>query len=408
MEIRTSEEGLDTFSRRALLSFRHWVLIAFSSLSVCLAGCAAPGVPVTRRPATAKAITDLSARQSGDGVVLDFTLPKETVQGKALSKPPEIEVYRVFSPASAVPPSAENLFGASSLQPVLEIPPEMVVQYRAGDQFQFRDALASTDIAAHAGENAIYMIRTRISGHDSSDSNLAVVHVLPAPQAIQDLHAEVTRSAIKLSWTEVPIPSAGSLTADSIRYRIFRSSNVTNPSANTSPSNSNTQGNAASVPFGQIAETDSPSYSDADFKFGETYAYYVVSVAQFGKDSVESQNSGTLEVTPRDTFAPEPPHGLVAAVTSNASTNVPEVDLSWAISEESDIAGYNVYRSQEEKGAGTRLNSSLLPTPVFRDISVQLGQEYFYRVTAIDSSGNESAPSATVAVTIPATNDKEK
>jgi len=408
MEIRPSEENLDTLARGVFLFRGYPASIAFFLLTVCLAGCAAPGVPVTRRPATAKAITDLSVRQSGDGIVLQFTLPRETVQDKPLNKPPEIEIYRVFSPVSASPQSAENVFASPSLQPAVKIPSAMVSQYRAGNQFQFRDALAPADISAHAGDDAVYMVRTRISGHDSANSNLAIVRIFPAPQAIQDLHAEVTRSAIKLSWTAVPIPSAGSLTADSMRYRIFRSSNVANPPANASPSSSNTQGTAPLLPFDQIAETDSPSYSDTNFQFGKTYAYYVVTVAQFEKASVESEESATIEVTPRDTFAPEAPQGLVAAVVSTPGTNAPEVDLSWAISEQSGIAGYNIYRSQTEESAGTRLNSRLLLTPVFRDISALPGQQYFYRVTAVDSSGNESPPSAPVAVTIPVTNDKEE
>ncbi|HEV2289219.1 MAG TPA: hypothetical protein VGR81_09735 [Candidatus Acidoferrales bacterium] len=408
MEIRSSEENPDTLARKASLFSDHRVSVAFFSLCVCLAGCAAPGAPVARRPAAPKAITDLAVRQSGDAVVLEFTLPAETVQGNPLRKTPEIQVFRGFLPGGASSPSSENVFASSSLRPAVKIPPEMSAQYRAGNQFQFRDALAPADIAAHTGGNVFYMVRTRISGHASADSNVASVRIFPAPQPIQDLRAEVTRSAIKLSWTAVPIPSAGSLPAGSVLYRIFRSSNVANPPTNASPSSSNTQGIAASLPFGQIAETNSPFYNDTGFKFGETYAYYVVSVAKFEDMSVESEESATIEITPRDTFAPEVPNDLVAAVVSNAGTNALEVDLSWAISGESGIAGYNIYRSQTEAGAGTRLNSSLLLTPVFRDISALPEQQYFYQVTAVDSSGNESAPSAPVAVTIPVPNDKEE
>ncbi|MFZ0212606.1 MAG: hypothetical protein WBE20_15730 [Candidatus Acidiferrales bacterium] len=404
MGIRNSEK-LSRASVSGALVWQSWAVPAtIFCVALCLAGCAAPGVPITRRPAAAKAITDLAVHQEGNGVVLTFTLPKETLQGKLLAKPPEIEIYRAFSPASVSLASAQEIFGAGAKSPALEIPSQMVAQYRVGNQFQFRDALTPADVSTHAGENAIYMVRARISRHDSADSNLTAVPIFPAPLPIQDLRAEVTQSAIKLSWTTPPLPSAGALQSSSIGYRIFRSSNVANSPANASPTGANAQSVAGSPSFRQIAETASSSYSDTDFKFGETYAYYVVSVAQFEKASVESEESAIIVVTPRDTFAPQAPQGLVAALVSAADSNAPEIDLSWAISEESGVAGYNVYRSVAEDAPGTRLNGSLLLTPIFRDISASSGHKYFYRVTAVDGSGNESAPSAPVAVTVPATN----
>jgi hypothetical protein len=64
-----------------------------------------------------------------------------------------------------------------------------------------------------------------------------------------------------------------------------------------------------------------------------------------------------------------------------------------------------VYRGDVENGVGTRVNTAPLATPVFRDESVVAGKQYFYRIAAVDRSGNESPPSAPVAVTVPAAND---
>jgi len=71
--------------------------------------------------------------------------------------------------------------------------------------------------------------------------------------------------------------------------------------------------------------------------------------------------------------------------------------LSWAINVEPDLAGYRVYRASARDQKGELLTHELLPTPSFRDSSVQRGQSYWYTVTAVDRSGNESGPS-TVAV----------
>jgi len=67
---------------------------------------------------------------------------------------------------------------------------------------------------------------------------------------------------------------------------------------------------------------------------------------------------------------------------------------------ESDLAGYRVYRSQQDGERGVLLTPDLLPSPTYRDNSVQSGQRYWYTVTAVDRSGNESAPSPAVAVDV--------
>jgi fibronectin type 3 domain-containing protein len=91
-------------------------------------------------------------------------------------------------------------------------------------------------------------------------------------------------------------------------------------------------------------------------------------------------------------------------VTPSQGSGPPHVDLSWAINNQTDLLGYNVYRGDAESNRGARLNASPLITPVFRDDSVVRGKQYFYRVTTIDKSGNESSPSAPVAVTVPVEN----
>jgi fibronectin type 3 domain-containing protein len=76
------------------------------------------------------------------------------------------------------------------------------------------------------------------------------------------------------------------------------------------------------------------------------------------------------------------------------------VELSWSINVEPDLAGYRVYRSEQEGARGALLTPELLPSPAYRDNSVQSGQRYWYTVTAVDRSGNESAPSLAVAVEV--------
>ena len=66
------------------------------------------------------------------------------------------------------------------------------------------------------------------------------------------------------------------------------------------------------------------------------------------------------------------------------------VVLSWTKNTEKNIAGYRVYRSDSATGIFTLLNTTLLNSTSYTDITAPSGTS-FYRVTAVDLNGNESA-----------------
>lgn len=95
-----------------------------------------------------------------------------------------------------------------------------------------------------------------------------------------------------------------------------------------------------------------------------------------------------------DTLPPSAPTGLLAAAGDNF------IDLAWFDNTEADLAGYNIYRSDQSSGPYTRLNTAPLSSASYRDNSTAQQGTYYYRVTALDSSGNESAFSNTVSVSL--------
>jgi hypothetical protein len=76
------------------------------------------------------------------------------------------------------------------------------------------------------------------------------------------------------------------------------------------------------------------------------------------------------------------------------------VSLAWSETS-SGVVGYNVYSSTQPSGPYSRLNTAPVATMAYTDNTVQSGQTYYYWITALDSSGDESAFSSDVAVTIP-------
>ena len=110
-----------------------------------------------------------------------------------------------------------------------------------------------------------------------------------------------------------------------------------------------------------------------------------------GGTIAESEGSQPYEVIPRDTFPPARPQGLTALYTAGA------VELVWTANSEKDLAGYYVYR-RENGEQPKKLNKELLRTPILRDASVAPGHIYFYQVTAVDLSNNESQPCEEISV----------
>ncbi len=91
----------------------------------------------------------------------------------------------------------------------------------------------------------------------------------------------------------------------------------------------------------------------------------------------------------------------MAAVNFTSTAVAPHwVALSWTASV-SQVAGYNVYRSNTSNGPYVKLNSSLVSSTTYSDQAVQSGSTYYYETTAVDSYGKESAYSNQAVATVP-------
>ena len=99
------------------------------------------------------------------------------------------------------------------------------------------------------------------------------------------------------------------------------------------------------------------------------------------------------------TITPDP---APAAPTGLGATGSPTgIALDWADNTESDLAGYNVYRSTSATGTFTKVNASLVTTSTYNDVNAPAGAASFYRVTAVDNATNESLVSNTASATRP-------
>jgi hypothetical protein len=376
------------------------LLLALAVQSFWLSGCAAPGEPIERKPQVPTAIADLAAQQQGNDVILTFTMPKETLEHRPLKQTPAIEIYRKFEPA----PESAAPTGKAAPELILTIPPAMVDHYSQKNHVRVASALDADDLGQHVGWTASYTVRTRASlKKESADSNLADVRIYPAADPIEDVHAEVAHAGIILRWTPPKKTPAGT-TPTIAAYHVYRAEGVPGvqtqpePAANASVSVSEVP--KLKVPFTRIGETPEATFQDMQVEFGTTYVYSVRSLLRYPGVTLESADSNLIVVTPRDTFPPAAPQGLVVVVVPAQGENPAYLDISWAISPETDIAGYNVYRTEQEGVPGTRLNSELLLTPAFRDMNAEPSHHYIYTATAVDRAGNESHASEPAGIPV--------
>lgn len=90
-----------------------------------------------------------------------------------------------------------------------------------------------------------------------------------------------------------------------------------------------------------------------------------------------------------DTVPPDTPKGLRVSLKERT------LRLAWAANTEADLAAYRVYRSGSALSGFTLVATT--ETPVYTDAAEGIA---YYRVTAVDKAGNESAPGPSVALPV--------
>ncbi len=191
-----------------------------------------------------------------------------------------------------------------------------------------------------------------------------------APAAPTALNATAGNQIANLTWTAPTDP-------DVKGYNIYRSEST--PVETTTPIN------------GALATTE--SYNDTGLTNGVEYYYTVVAV-----DTSNNQSSPADEAsaTPQaDATPPAAPTGLIATAGNQ------QVSLSWTPPPDLDLAGYNIYRSTASPVTiDSPINGgTLVSGTTYLDSGLTNGSTYYYVVTAVDTSVNESEASNEVSAT---------
>jgi hypothetical protein len=360
----------------------HVCLVVVLSPILLLAACGLPGAPQPPSLHLPRPVNDLAAWRKGDHVYLSWTPPQHTTDG---------ETVRHRGPTSICRSIAISRMEDCSQ--IAQLPPPNAPV----ESSEYSDTLAPEFQRQHPLGFAAYAVRVlNDRGKAAGLSNQVEVPLAPTLPPPTDLRAEVTAQGVALTWSGMLHEHE----ASELRhvYRVYRQTG-TNPQ---------TEVQVGQV---QLSTASQASLLDSSFQWGQTYRYTVTTVTLVpaapnssatqvsGKAiEIEGDDSPPVTVTPEDVFPPAVP-AAVEAVFSGPGQQ-PFIDLIWNPSPDTDLAGYNVYRSTAGQPA-VRMNPGLIPTPAFRDSGIQAGTTYQYFITAVDVRGNESARSQPASETVP-------
>jgi predicted phage tail protein len=317
----------------------------------------------------------LSGAQQGNEVILSWPAPRRNAPDSSVQSIRRIDVYRLAEKPGAPLALTEDEFSARAT--LIGSVTYQQIQ-TAGDTLTYRDVL---ELAGQPTRLRYALRYVNASGQRAAFSNFLSIE--PAARVAQaptlTAQPKVAEDSITISWQPPAANIDGSTPVNLLGYNVYRVDESQTEIGNQAI-------NSALIP--------GTEYADKSFQFGKDYRYIVRAVSLgTGGSQVESLNSNTVSVSPRDIFPPAAPERPSVAAPEPSSARLA---IFFAANKETDIAGYNIYRSTDPdlpKASWTKLNQTLLTRTTYQDDKVESGKTYYYYVTAVDKAGNVSPPS---------------
>ena len=360
---------------------RAWAAAALAA-GLAAAGCGFPGAPQPPSLNLPRPVTDLTAARAGDQVSLHWTMPLRNTDKTLIKGKVNVRVGRRDGAAAACAAAGSLLLPKTA----------------AGE---FKETLPAP-LASGSPRALTYFVELKNSrGRSAGLSNGATVLAGQAPPEIRGLNAEMAKDGVILRWNAISPGQEPGPTTVRLQRTLIAAAAAKPASGPLAPPPEPAVQNLA-VP----ADRRRGVALDKSIRFGETYEYRAQRVEAETIDGRTLELPSALSLPVRIhavvAFPPAVPTGLVA-VSTPAHDGVPvSVDLSWQPDAETDVAGYVVYRREDEQPQWQRISPAQpVPGPAFHDAHVEPGRTYHYAVSAVGAGGLESARSAEARETAP-------
>jgi hypothetical protein len=316
-----------------------------------------PLVPDSPRP---EAISATEAVARGAVVYLSWPLPTRNVEGKGIA-PSDIRKIRIYRAELGRDRKMTRYKRYAEID--MKSPAPAILR---------NNVVTWTDDQVRYGQTYGYRIRAESTRGGVSPWS-EEIRVMPqiALSAPKGLAAKAGDSNNRLTWQPVNTWMDGKPVEGFVGYNIYRGIE---------------KGFHGETPLNK-EPLQAASYKDASAVNNTTYYYVVRAVDSPAPPWLEGPDSEEVSAMPRDLTPPARPTGLTVVA------GVQRMFLTWNENQEADLAGYYVYRSIKSGKDYVRLTEKLLNRTTFSDEHVKSGAVYYYVVTAVDLSGNESSRS---------------
>lgn len=332
-----------------------------------LTACGQPGAPQAPSLELPRAAQNVSATRKGDKVTVRWTPPSRFTDGRLIRRPGQTQVCRAEGDVPAVKCNA-----IAKMESKVQSPDQRTPE-------QYEDVLPDAILKQAPTGSVMYGIEElNRYGRSVGVSDQIKISTAPTIAPPAQLNATLGDQGVTLSWEPVAAPVVEGI---GFAYAISR----------------RTESGAFEV-IANVPITEA-KYLDTSMEWEKKLEYRIAVVTHDAKQTlVEGDDSETVSVLAHDVFPPATPRELQAVFSGPGQQAF--IDLSWAANQEADLAGYNVYRS-EEGGEAVKVNTQVVSAPSFRDEHVSSGKTYTYSVSAVDVRGNESARSEAASEKVP-------
>jgi len=385
--------------------FLHGILRAAlpGAIGLLALGCASPGPPLPPSLHLPKPVENLRAERVAGEVRLTWTTPTTTTDGDKIKGPMTAVVCLDTTDLSQLPAPAAKSSKKMGKRPsttlAVTVPCDAVAQMAAAP------GRGSAVVAVPAtGPARVVGIRIDLRnalGKSGGASPTVLVAAGAAPAEVGQFKVSARREGILAAWQagtpDAVVELRRTLTATAAGPVVKAA--ATKAPTPFSPGASKAE--ATELVLRPDGTGDAGGMVDRSAVDGSSYTYVAqrVRTVTLGGHALElrSAASAPVSITYRDVFPPKAPTGL-QLIPAGGFGDAPSIDLSWDANAESDVLGYNVYRA--EGGEFVKVNGEPLPAPAYRDLRVEPGHTYSYRVTAVDQRRNESAPGGVLRETL--------